>query len=89
MNRRDREDVTAQTDALDKARRDLAERLDDLATDAADAARTLRRGKRPPTRAVLDLALDHVHMSHRSVNRAEEALDLAAHDLHTAQGGDA
>lgn len=82
MTHADREDLTRQRDALDGARADLAAALDDLEREAKSAARAARTKRGAPD-------LPAVHAAARAVERAEEALDLAALDLRTAAGDDA
>lgn len=80
------EDVSAQRAALADAREDLARALDALAADATAAAKRAR--SRARTRADR-VDLTEVHTAHRTVARAEEQVDMAALDVHTAAGGDA
>lgn len=82
MTRSDREDVSRQQEALAAARAELAAALDDLSAQAHTAARAARS-----RRAVPDLPA--VHAAARAVERAEEAVDLAALDVRTAAGEDA
>jgi hypothetical protein len=82
VTRPDREDLTRQRDAVETARADLAVTLDDLEREARTAARSARTKRGQPD-------LPAVHAAARAVERAEEALDLAALDLRTAAGDDA
>ena len=82
MTRPDREDVSHQQEVLAAARAHLAAALDDLSAEAHTAARAARS-----KRAVPDLPA--VHAAARAVERAEEAVDLAALDVRTAAGEDA
>ncbi len=82
MTRPDREDLTRQQEALAAARADLAAALDLLEREAKDAARAARTKRGVPD-------LPAVHAAARGVERAEEALDLAALDVRTAAGEDA
>lgn len=82
--RPDREDTATQEAAVEKAREALAAALDGLEMEARAAARVLRRKS---LRGNVDLT--PVHTEVRTVSRAEEALDLALLDLHTARGEDA
>ncbi|MCW2776281.1 MAG: hypothetical protein JWN17_6 [Frankiales bacterium] len=82
MSRPDREDLTRQQEALAAARADLAAALDDLESEAHTAARAARSKRGVPD-------LPAVHAAARAVERAEEALDLAALDVRTAAGEDA
>jgi hypothetical protein len=82
VTRPDREDLTRQREAVAAARSDLAARLDELEREAKTAARAARTKRGQPD-------LPAVHAASRAVERAEEALDLAALDLRTAAGDDA
>lgn len=82
MSRPDREDLTRQRETLEAARADLGGRLDDLEREAKAAARAARTKRGQPD-------LPAVHAAARAVERAEEAVDLAALDLRTAAGDDA
>lgn len=81
--RHDREDYTAQEQAVTDAKAALVQALSDLAGEAALVAKALGR-KRPPANLV-----DGVRSEFRHVERCEEALDLAVLDLRTARGEDA
>lgn len=80
--RSDREDITAQRENLAAARADLAAKLEALADSAKRAAKAARAKTGRPD-------LPEVYSDARAVERAEEAVDLAAFDVHTAAGGDA
>lgn len=82
MSRPDREDLSRQQEALAVARADLAAALDDLEREAKTAARAARTKRGQPD-------LPAVHAAARAVERAEEAVDLAALDVRTAAGEDA
>ncbi|MCU1692490.1 MAG: hypothetical protein JWM64_1581 [Frankiales bacterium] len=82
MSRPDREDLSRQQEALAQARADLAVALDDLSSEAHTASRAARSKRGVPD-------LPAVHAAARAVERAEEALDLAALDVRTAAGEDA
>lgn len=80
--RSDREDLTVQREQLAAARGELAASLETLAAEAKSAAKAARTKTGRPD-------LPEVYAATRAVERAEEAVDLAALDLHTASGGDA
>ncbi|WP_432495970.1 hypothetical protein [Kineococcus auxinigenes] len=84
MSRRsDREDTRAQEDALRAAREEAADVLADLAAEAKALSKAYAsRTGRVPDGAALAGLVD-------AARRAEEAVDLAAHDLATARGEDA
>ena len=82
VSRPDREDLSRQQEALAAARADLAAALDDLEREATTAARAARTKRGLPD-------LPAVHAAARAVERAEEAVDLAALDVRTAAGEDA
>ena len=82
MTRPDRMDLSAQRDTLSRRRSDLADALAELASEASLAAKVCRRVRGNPD-------LDAVYAAARAVERAEEAVDLAALDLATAGGEDA
>jgi len=79
--RGDREDVSAQRDAVAAARTELAAALEALAWEARHAAKAAARAKGQPD-------LEAVAACHNRVGRAGEALDMAVYDLHTASGED-
>lgn len=79
--RNDREDLTEQRAAVDRARTALADAAADLASEATTVARAAGRKTGRPD-------LDPVHTAYRALTAAEEAADLAGYDLHTAAGGD-
>lgn len=79
--RTDREDLTRQREAVQLAREGLQQALAELAREATLASKAARSKRGRPD-------LDAVRGAIRVVDRAEEAADLAAHDLHTASGGD-
>jgi len=79
--RTDREDLTAQQEAVADARASLAAALEDLEAEARRAARAARsRTGRPD--------VDRVTAAHLAVDRTREALDIATYDLQTAAGHD-
>ncbi|GAA0303379.1 hypothetical protein [Kineococcus aurantiacus] len=81
--RHDREDTAAQEDALRRAREEAAAVLAELATEARSLSRAYAgRTARLPDGSALAGLVD-------AARRAEEAVDLAAHDLATARGEDA
>ncbi|WP_369055739.1 hypothetical protein [Kineococcus terrestris] len=81
--RSDREDTSAQESALRAARDEAAEVLAELAAEARSLAKAYAsRSARVPDGAALAGLVD-------AARRAEEAVDLAAHDLATARGEDA
>jgi predicted RNase H-like HicB family nuclease len=82
VTRPDREDLHRQREAVDEARVALAAALDALEREAHTAARASRTRRGTPD-------LPGVYAAARAVERAEEALDLAALDLRTAAGEDA
>lgn len=82
--RRPEEDLTAQLEEEAAARAHLTEVLEDLAAAAASAARVAgSRARRPPP-----VPLDEVRSQVLRLDRAEQRLDLARYDVHTASGGD-
>lgn len=82
MIRTDREDLSDQTGHLAASKDELLTALAVLQGAAKDAQRG-SGGKRWQPQ------LGTVHAAFLAVQRAEEAVDLAALDLHTAAGGDA
>lgn len=81
----DREDLTAQRDALTAARAGLHDALRAVEREAGDAARPAgSKAKRPQA-----VDLTAYLAAHQAVLRAEQTVDLATLDLHTAAGGDA
>lgn len=81
--RSDREDTRAQQEALRAAREEAAEVLADLAAEARALSKAYAsRSARVPDGSALAGLVD-------AARRAEEAVDLAAHDLATARGEDA
>ena len=81
--RPDREDTAAQEAALREAREAAATVLAELAAEAKALAKAYgARSARIPDGAVLAGLVD-------AARRAEEAVDIAAHDLATARGEDA
>ncbi|PRY17131.1 hypothetical protein [Kineococcus rhizosphaerae] len=81
--RHDREDTTAQETALREARDAAATVLAELAAEAKSLAKAYAgRTARIPDGSALAGLVD-------AARRAEEAVDLAAHDLATARGEDA
>ena len=80
--RPDREDTAAQEAALREAREAAATVLAELAAEAKALAKAYgARSVRIPDGAVLAGLVD-------AARRAEEAVDIAAHDLATARGED-
>ncbi|MBB2901801.1 hypothetical protein FHR75_002616 [Kineococcus radiotolerans] len=80
--RHDREDTTAQEAALREARDAAATVLAELAAEAKSLAKAYgARSVRIPDGAALAGLVD-------AARRAEEAVDIAAHDLATARGED-
>lgn len=79
--RADRENYSAQEQALTVARQVLAEHLDELSRHAKTAARAARGRFAQPD-------LDAVYAAASRVREAHEAADLAAYDLQTARGED-
>lgn len=80
--RNDREDTSAQQERLRVARVELAQALDSLAAEAKIAARVARSKAGQPD-------LPAVYAESRNVERAEQDVDIATHDLATARGEDA
>lgn len=80
--RNDREDTRAQRERLDQAKADLAQALEDLAQESKIQAKAAR--SRWNTLNILD-----VYAAVRAVERAEQDVDIATHDLATARGEDA
>ncbi|MGI4894128.1 MAG: hypothetical protein ACRYF3_03325 [Janthinobacterium lividum] len=81
--RSDREDTTAQEQALRAARDEAADVLADLAAEARSLGKAYGgRSARMPDGAALAGLMD-------AARRAEENVDIAAHDLATARGEDA
>ncbi|WP_432562720.1 hypothetical protein [Kineococcus sp. SYSU DK003] len=81
--RHDREDTTAQEAALRAARDEAASVLAELAAEARALAKAYGgRSARIPDGSALAGLVD-------AARRAEEAVDMAAHDLATARGEDA
>lgn len=81
MTREDREDTLRQQMRVLVARQNLAEALSNLAGEAALAGKAAKTKTGSPD-------LPAVYAASRAVERAEEALDTATYDLHTARGGD-
>ena len=81
--RSDREDVSAQEERLRAARAEAAEVMAELAAEAKALGKAYgsRSARIPDGSALAGL----VH----AARRAEEAVDMAAHDLATARGEDA
>jgi predicted O-methyltransferase YrrM len=90
MSRADREDVTAQIEAVGRAADELLTALDALVDATKTAQRAVKAAgvKRRSTAATTGL-LGAVQGAASSVRRAEETYDLAVLDLATAQGEDA
>jgi len=81
--RSDREDTRAQEEALRAARDEAADVLAELAAEAKSLGRAYAaRSTRIPEGSALAGLVD-------AARRAEEAVDMAAHDLATARGEDA
>ncbi|NAZ80821.1 hypothetical protein GTR02_03175 [Kineococcus sp. R8] len=81
--RSDREDTRAQEEALRAARDEAADVLAELAAEAKSLSRAYAaRSVRIPEASALAGLVD-------AARRAEEAVDIAAHDLATARGEDA
>ncbi|WP_432540987.1 hypothetical protein [Kineococcus sp. SYSU DK002] len=81
--RHDREDTAAQETALRRAREEAASVLAELAAEAKALSRAYAgRSARTPDGSALAGLVD-------AARRAEEAVDMAAHDLATARGEDA
>ena len=81
--RHDREDTAAQEEALRAARTEAAQVLTELAAEARSLAKAYGgRTARLPDGSALAGLVD-------AARRAEEAVDMAAHDLATARGEDA
>lgn len=84
MSRRDdKEDYSRQEQAVAVAKAALVQALTTLAEEALLAAKIVSRKRYPSD------VLDDTSTLFRKVKAAEEALDLALLDLHTAQGGHA
>ncbi|WP_432482346.1 MULTISPECIES: hypothetical protein [Kineococcus] len=81
--RSDREDTREQELALRSAREEAAEVLAELAAEARSLSKAYasRSGRVPDGSALAGLV--------DAARRAEEAVDMAAHDLATARGEDA
>ncbi len=84
MLRSDREDLSAQQEALRAARVGLRVALQDLA-EAADLASHALGTKRPPP--VTDLLVP-VHTARTAVERAEQTVTIAETDMAGAAGED-
>ena len=84
--RADREDTRTQEEAVEAARAALIQMLGDLAAEAALVAKALR-AKRLSSEQVTRL-LAGVAGEWRGVERHEEALLMALHDLAGARGED-
>ncbi|WP_432515428.1 hypothetical protein [Kineococcus sp. SYSU DK001] len=81
--RHDREDTAAQEHALRAAREEAASVLAELAAEAKALSKAYAgRSARTPDGSALAGLVD-------AARRAEEAVDMAAHDLATARGEDA
>jgi hypothetical protein len=81
--RQDREDTTAQENALRTARDEAATAMAELAAEARALAKAYGgRSARIPDGSTLAGLMD-------AARRAEEDVDIAAHDLATARGEDA
>ncbi len=81
--RHDREDTAAQEEALRAARDEAAQVLAELAAEARSLSKAYAgRTARLPDGSALAGLVD-------AARRAEEAVDIAAHDLATARGEDA
>ncbi|MEZ0164308.1 hypothetical protein AB2L27_05945 [Kineococcus sp. LSe6-4] len=81
--RHDREDTAAQEEALRAARAEAAQVLAELAAEARSLSKAYAgRTARLPDGSALAGLVD-------AARRAEEAVDMAAHDLATARGEDA
>lgn len=81
--RHDREDTAAQEEALRAARDEAAQVLAELAAEARSLSKAYAgRTARVPDGSALAGLVD-------AARRAEEAVDMAAHDLATARGEDA
>ncbi|GAB3455001.1 hypothetical protein AB1207_00060 [Kineococcus endophyticus] len=79
----DREDTAAQEEALRAARDEAAQVLAELAAEARSLSKAYAgRTARLPDGSALAGLVD-------AARRAEEAVDIAAHDLATARGEDA
>lgn len=78
----DFEDITAQQERLTATRAALAASLTALAVEAKSCAKAAANKHSTPD-------LNPVYAAVRNVERAEEAVDLAALDVHTASGYDA
>jgi hypothetical protein len=80
--RSDREDTREQQERLAKAKADLVQAFEDLATEAKYQARAARSkwGTGDPVA---------VYAATEVVRRAEQAVDIATSDLATARGEDA
>jgi hypothetical protein len=81
--RHDREDTTAQEEALRAARDEAATVMAELAAEARSLGKAYGgRSARIPDGSALAGLID-------AARRAEEDVDIAAHDLATARGEDA
>ena len=81
--RSDREDVRTQEDALRAAREHAADVFAELAAEARALGKAYAgRSARLPDASIFAGLVDEAR-------RAEEAVDIAAHDLATARGEDA
>ncbi|WP_328295366.1 hypothetical protein OG218_22115 [Kineococcus sp. NBC_00420] len=81
--RHDREDTTAQEEALRAARDEAATVMAELAAEARSLGKAYAgRSARIPDGSALAGLID-------AARRAEEDVDIAAHDLATARGEDA
>lgn len=78
---RDREDLTAQREAVAHARTVLENALAELSATARAESKVAGRAKGNPN-------LEAVAADYNAVQRAGEALDMAVYDLHTASGED-
>lgn len=79
--RRDDIDLSAQEQALADARAKLAAVLTDLSVEAKKAAKTAATKRGTPD-------LPKIYALTRAVQSAEEQIDFAALDLHSASGHD-
>ena len=84
--RADREDTTTQETAVEEARATLLTALADLSAEAALVAKALRSKRLAPD--VVSANIAGVTGEFRGVQRAEEALLIAMHDLAGARGED-
>ena len=75
------EDVSAQTEALAAARSELSDLLARLSVEAKKASKSALTKRGNPD-------LPTVYALSRAIERAEEAVDMAITDLHSASGYD-